>query len=136
MSEPLTGQCACGAIHYQIHTRIRQAVNCHCNMCRTHNGTAFSSYGVVPESRFELQDAENLLSGYGFSDRVRKHFCSRCGTPLYNTNSRYEKYLMIFLGTLKESREVVPNANIYCSSQLDWVKAIDAIDDYPEAFGE
>jgi len=136
MSQHHQGRCACGAIHYRITTRIRQAVNCHCSMCRRHNGAAFSSYAVVPEKFFEIDDAEGKLANYPFSERVHKHFCSTCGTPIYNTNSRYAKYLMVFLATLDEPQQIVPNANIFCSNRLDWTGAVDAIDSYPEAFGE
>ncbi len=134
MSESLTGRCACGAISYTIGTRIRQAVNCHCSMCRRHNGSAFSSYAVVPDKYFELSDPDGALSGYGFSERVKKHFCARCGTPLFNQNGRYPNYSMIYLGTLDEPERVTIKANIHCASALDWVSEVDAINSYPEDF--
>jgi len=136
MSEPVTGRCACGAIHYRITTRIRQAVNCHCSMCRRHNGAAFTSYAVLPGKYFELLDNRHKLTDYGFSERVHKHFCSICGTPLFNTNTRFPDYRMVFLGTLDQAGEVTPNANIFCSSQLGWVREIDAIPNFDEAFGD
>ena len=134
MADEYSGQCAYGAIRYRIGTNIRQAVNCHCNMCRKHNGSVFSSYAVIPAGRFQVEDPDRKLGGYDYSERVRKHFCTHCGTPLFNTNTLYEKYRMIFLGTLDQAAQVVPNANIYCSSQLDWVKSIDEISNFPDEF--
>ncbi|TYO99015.1 hypothetical protein EDC39_104139 [Geothermobacter ehrlichii] len=136
MSEPLTGRCACGAVSYTLRRRPRSVVNCHCSMCRRHNGAAFSSYAVIPERFFELQDARGALAGYGYSERVHKHFCRHCGTPLFNTNSRYPQFRMLFLGTLDTPQTLRPTANIFCSSQLDWVRGIDAITSYPEVLGE
>ncbi len=136
MSGQLSGRCACGAVSYTLRRRPRSVVNCHCTMCRRHNGSAFSSYIVLPERFLALRDDGEAIASFGYSKRVRKHFCRRCGTPLFNTNSRYPQFRMLFLGTLDTPEALPPTANIYCSSQLGWVSEIDAIPSFDEAFGE
>jgi hypothetical protein len=43
----IEGQCNCGAVRYTTNGEVQIIVNCHCNMCRSINGAAFSTYVVV-----------------------------------------------------------------------------------------
>ena len=120
---PTNGSCACGSITYQLNTDIKHVVNCHCDLCRAHNGAAFSSYAALPHSDLQILQGEEQLSRYAAHGGV-KHFCANCGTPLYNTNEKYPGACMIFLGTLENARNLTPRINVWCESQLPWVNAL------------
>lgn len=127
----VSGSCTCGAAGLQVSTDIRQVVNCHCNACRKMNGSAFTTYAVVPHKFLSLSGQENIAE-YQFGEGAFKHYCRKCGTPLYNLNSRYQKYAMIYLGVLENSASLIPTQNIFCESMLDWVEHIDSVPKYDQ----
>jgi hypothetical protein len=129
----ILGSCKCRAVSYRIGTDIRQVVNCHCNACRKMNGSAFSSYAVVPQKFFSLSGQENVAE-FQIAEGMVKHCCKRCGSPVYNLNNRYPKYCMIYLGSLENSTSLVPSRNIYCESMLGWVEHIAAMEKYDQDF--
>lgn len=49
------GACGCGEIQYTVSMPIKRVSNCHCKMCREMNGSAFSSYAIVRESKFAMK---------------------------------------------------------------------------------
>ncbi len=48
------GSCNCGNVQFKVDGDVKRIVNCHCNLCRKMNGSAFSTYVVVLESDFKL----------------------------------------------------------------------------------
>lgn len=127
----VSGSCTCGAAGFQVSTDIRQVVNCHCNTCRKMNGSAFTTYAVVPHKFLSLSGQENI-GEYQFGEGAFKHYCRKCGTPLYNLNSRYQKYCMIYLGALENSASLMPTQNIFCESMLAWVEHIASVPKYEQ----
>jgi hypothetical protein len=119
----VSGSCICGAAGLKVATDIRQIVNCHCNSCRKMNGSAFTTYAIAPHKFLSLTGEENIAE-YQFSEGAFKHYCKKCGSPLYNLNSRYPKYAMIYLGCLENSAVLTPTQNIFCESMLGWVEHI------------
>lgn len=123
------GQCKCGAVRYSVTAKLNRLVNCHCKRCREMNGTAFSSYVVVKSEDFALSQGEHLLQSFAVTERIKKHFCSNCGTPVYNSNPvRYPGLTMLYLGLLKDANELQPTINIFCESKLDWVDTLSLIE--------
>ena len=126
-----SGSCGCGAIEYTLNMAIGNIVNCHCNMCRSHNGAAFSSYAALPFKALEVTKGSDLISEYRFGTGI-KRFCRNCGTPLFNTNEIYPGACMIFLGTLNNVSDLVPRVNVWCESKLKWVDSLSEISNLPQ----
>jgi len=127
------GACKCGSIQFTTSNSL-QLVNCHCTLCRSINGTAFTSYVVTQLAELKLQSGEERLSAYSATNNAIKHFCSICGTPIYNSNAtKYPGLAMVYLGTLTDHVEMQPGLNIYCSSKLGWVDAVSSIHSFDEA---
>jgi len=135
MSQEYTGGCDCGAVTYRITGPVRMAVNCHCSACRRRNGAAFSTYCVAPEEAFEIVRGEESLTSYAASEVGSKHFCSQCGTPVFNVNARYPGVCMVHYGTLAEHGQVGPRFNIFCESKLEWVDGVSALRSYQRERG-
>jgi len=129
----MNGSCKCGNVSYVTGNPL-QVVNCHCGLCRSMNGSAFSSYVVTQLAEFKIERGEQMLRGYAATDHAVKHFCATCGTPVYNINPvRYPGLAMIYFGTLAAHDEVSPGLNIYCSSKINWVDAIPSIRSFADA---
>lgn len=119
----MNGSCACGKVTYRCADPV-QVVNCHCTLCRSINGSAFSSYIVVMADAVALS-GHNCLSTYTAADKATRHFCSACGTPVYNANpSGYPGMFMFYLGTVLEPAGFVPRINIFCRSKLELVDTL------------
>ena len=120
------GSCGCGAVKYTLTSEVMNVVNCHCNMCKEHNGSPFSSYAALPHTALNIETGKELITKYQ-AGTAQKHFCKECGTPLYNTNEKYPGACMIFLGTIKNSTKYIPNVNVWCESQYSWVNELSKI---------
>jgi hypothetical protein len=121
MTTAITGSCCCEAVQYRITSDITMAVNCHCNRCKKAGGGAFSSIAVVREKHLEFTSGEERLTTYQLGDNVAKHFCSLCGTSIFNRNRRYPGRCMVALGSLDNPAAIVPSVNVHCENQLRWV---------------
>lgn len=131
----INGNCNCGAISFEITTdAIKTIVNCHCNLCRKMNGAAFSTYVAVLDAEFKLLQGVNNIRKHQVSTNAYKHFCSACGTPIYNKNhNKYNGITIIHFGVLNNITELKPLANIYCESKLAWLDNISTIQSFAQA---
>jgi hypothetical protein len=115
------GKCSCGAVRYTVNGGVKSIINCHCNLCRSINGAAFSTYAVVSLADFIVNCSEGDLSKYSVTDGAAKHYCAACGTPIFNINVKYPGLAMLHFGTLASHAGLTPAANIFCESKLSWV---------------
>ena len=116
------GNCQCGAVQYEVQGDPLQVVNCHCSLCRSMSGAAFSTYVVVREPAFKLVQGDSQLLVHQATERSTKHFCGSCGTPLFNLNpTAYRGLMMLYLGTLADHLSLAPRVDIFCESKLSWV---------------
>lgn len=130
MEHTKTAKCGCGEIELQLGKDIYSVFNCHCNACRTHNGTAFTSYVVSSMEDFAVVKGEQHLASYSV-DGSTKHFCRQCGSPLYNTHQNYPNIRLVYLGTLPQCRDYHPKFNVWCENQLEWVNDLGALKNFP-----
>ncbi|MGH8274254.1 MAG: GFA family protein [Gammaproteobacteria bacterium] len=84
----LTGSWHCGVVNYAVDGEVKRVVNCHCNLCRNMNGTAFSSYAIVSRDELSIIQGQDSLRQYAATETAHKHFCDQCGTPPFNTNPK------------------------------------------------
>ena len=76
-----TGSCLCGAITFEVTGDLPGPDACHCSMCRRQSGHVWASTDVPGEAvRIE---GEDKVSWYHSSERVRRGFCSVCGSVLF-----------------------------------------------------
>ena len=91
------------------------------------NGSAFSSYAVIPYNALVVFGTSNLAA-HCVTPRATKHYCNRCGTPLFNLNSKYAGACMLYLGSIERSEEYSPAINVYCESMLPWLEHVTSIE--------
>jgi len=134
MTTTITGSCFCRRVQYRITSAISMAVNCHCNNCKKISGSAFASLAVVKERQLEITSGKECLATYQLSENLAKHFCNRCGTPIFNRNSRYPGRCMVALGSLDDPKVVTPSVNVHCENRLDWVILDDKLQNFEQEY--
>lgn len=111
-------------------------VNCHCTLCRSLTGSAFTTYAVVRQGDVSVQGQSDVRK-YQATEAATRHFCTKCGTPLFNTNpSMYPGVLMLYLGTIAASDRMPPPVNIFCADMLDWVASLTTLKSFPGVPGQ
>lgn len=75
------GACLCGAVSFEVKGELAPPDACHCLQCRKSSGHYFVSTDV-PADRLAIQGAEHV-TWYRSSEKVRRGFCSICGSPLF-----------------------------------------------------
>ena len=118
----LSGSCNCQAVKFRVAGDIKRIVNCHCNLCRKMNGAAFSTYVAVLKADFKLITGE--LSFFDVTENARKHFCGKCGTPIFNSNPKYAGLNILHLGSLDSLDSLKPEVNIYDESKVGWLDSL------------
>ena|SRR5215831_12305612 len=75
------GSCLCGAISFEVTGNLNPPDACHCRQCRKQSGHFFAS-SDVPRASLTINGAERL-TWFQSSERVRRGFCSVCGSTLF-----------------------------------------------------
>lgn len=75
------GTCLCGAITFEVSAPLAPADACHCSQCRKQTGHYFASTNV-PRVALTVR-GEDKIAWYRSSQKVRRGFCSVCGSVLF-----------------------------------------------------
>ena len=126
----IDGRCHCGAIAYEAETDPEKVAICHCTDCQTLSGSAFRTVVATHEGTFRLLSGDpKIYVKTAESGTPRQQaFCPNCGTPIYSTSVEGAPRIhFIRLGTVRQRRELVPQAQIWSRSALPWLDRIPAI---------
>ncbi len=75
------GSCLCGAVRFEVDGDLPAPTACHCSRFRKHTGH-FEAGTDVPRSQVRIT-GEQHITWFHSSDRVRRGFCSTCGSSLF-----------------------------------------------------
>jgi hypothetical protein len=75
------GSCLCGAVRFSVEGELHAPDACHCSQCRRWSGHYWASTDV-PRSAVRIE-GEDKLTWYQSSEKVRRGFCSTCGSALF-----------------------------------------------------
>jgi hypothetical protein len=87
--KPVSGQCLCGSVGFEIDVPARWAWHDHSQNSRRAHGAAYATYVGSWRKRFRIIRGEAQIAR--FEDKAAKatrSFCKRCGTPLMYERAR------------------------------------------------
>ena len=128
-----TGSCLCGGIRFRISSELAPIQVCHCSQCRKAQGSAFATNSPITAGNFELDSGADLLTYYESSPGKKRHFCKRCGSPIYSTRDTAPSVLRIRVGVVDEPLSASVGLHFHTASKAAWW-TID--DDLPQFAGE
>ncbi|KZT38531.1 hypothetical protein SISSUDRAFT_1004593 [Sistotremastrum suecicum HHB10207 ss-3] len=101
------GTCLCGEISFEVLSEPVITSTCHCSNCKKFTGTVFTTNLVFPSNSIKVTLGESQISLYidklqDSGNILKRHFCSNCGSPLYNFGGDFGKTCAVFWGALSE----------------------------------
>lgn len=117
------GGCRCGAIRYTIAiNELPLTYACHCRDCQTWSGSAFILHALLPEGLLQIAgDVRAFQIGANEAMASIHLGCPTCMTRIANRNSMLPGMIVLRVGTLDRSEEVLPAAHIWTSRKQPWL---------------
>ena len=131
----IEGGCRCGEIRYRIDSAAMPPVYCcHCQVCQTWSGSAFSQQALIGEGQIvvtqgEVEIYENVTAS---GARSVQRLCGTCHTRLWNTNAARPGIAVVRAGTLDEAEHLSPRAHIWTKRKQPWIVIADDVPQWPE----
>ena len=113
MPETLKGACLCGGVEYEVEDPESLGV-CHCTRCQRWTGSSLAAV-VVDPTNFEITKGADLVGRYE-SELAPRHFCSNCGSSLYDDLG--EKYF-VAAGLMRDLK-LEPSFHMQVAYKADW----------------
>ena len=127
---PITGECFCGEVRYQITGKLRDARSCHCSRCRKAFSSQASAYALVNPEEFKWLEGKELLTSYIGQHGFGLQFCSKCGSTLCGI---YKGSVHgVTLGCVNGDPKIELGRHIYVGSKANWEVIPDGVTQYPE----
>lgn len=119
----IEGRCLCGDVRYTSTAEPVVVALCHCTHCQRQSGAAFSvNVGVPKGSLTIVAGTTQVYTDTGSSGKpVYRHFCGRCGSPIFSDVVSRPTLDWVKAGTLDDTSWVRPTLSIWCDSAQPWV---------------
>jgi hypothetical protein len=111
------GACLCGRIHFEIEGPLANPDACHCDDCRKHSGHCFASTDI-PKAALTLHGREHL-TWYASSEKVRRGFCSICGSSLFG-DPHERDWIAVAMGAFVSPTRTQLEKHLWVSDQADY----------------
>jgi len=128
---PITGECFCGSITYEIAGKLRDARSCHCSRCRKAFSAQASAYALVDAGDFTWVTGKNLLTSYVGAHGFGLQFCSKCGSTLCGIYG--SEIHGVTLGCVNGDPDIEIGQHIFVGSKAAWEVIPDGVTAYDEA---
>lgn len=79
----VSGTCFCKKVTVNVRGKPTASSICHCSICRSLTGSAFSVQSLHRAENFQCNTKEDALWGIDTSKQVRRFRCRDCGSPVY-----------------------------------------------------
>jgi len=131
---PITGECFCGEVRYEIEGKLHDARSCHCSRCRKAFSSQASAYALVNSEEFKWVAGKELLTSYVGQHGFGLQFCSKCGSTLCGI---FEGAVHgVTLGCINGDPKIEIGRHIYVGSKASWEVIPDGIMQYQEGATE
>ena len=122
-----SGSCLCGAVAFRVKGELGKIDGCHCRQCRQWTGHFLASTDV---KRSALNvDGEESLAWYRSSDKVRRGFCTTCGSSLFFDPIDREKHdwIGVAMGAFDQPTNASMALHIFVAEKGDYYEIADGL---------
>ena len=114
------GKCLCAEVQIELTGAISEIIHCHCSLCRKNSGTAYATNGFINTAELKVTQGESILTSFTTKPGRHRHFCSKCGSPVYSSNEDDPSRLRIRLGILDSDITERPLSHNFVTSKANW----------------
>ncbi|MGR6468639.1 GFA family protein [Rhizobium sp. PAMB 3182] len=118
------GSCLCGAVRFKVAGELGAPDACHCSICRKHSGHYFASANVQKDS-LTVEGEENV-TWYQSSVKVRRGFCSVCGSSLF-FDPPHRDWIAIAMGAFDGPTGTHLEMHIFVADKGDYYEIADGL---------
>ncbi len=120
----LSGGCQCGAVRFKVSGEPGRSSICHCRMCQKAFGGYFAA--LVGTKEGSLTWTRGAPSHYQSSNKVKRGFCNKCGSPL---TFEHPNGVDLALGAFDQPEKVLPVLQV--SDQSETIVGFDDLHKLP-----
>jgi len=118
------GSCLCGAVRFLVAAELAGPDACHCEKCRKTSGHYWASTDVL-KTDLAIEGEENL-TWFQSSERVRRGFCSTCGSALFWDPIGREK-IGVAMGAFEKPTRTKLHIHIFVADKGDYYDIADGL---------
>lgn len=119
-----TGSCLCGAISFEVAGDLQAPDACHCAQCRKQSGHFWASTDVSREAL--TLDGVESISWYQSSEKVRRGFCSTCGSFLF-WDPIGRASIAVAMGVFDRPTQTALGMHIFTADKGDYYEIADGL---------
>lgn len=120
-SAPVTGGCLCGSVRFRLRGPVLARRACWCRDCQfLSSGNASINLIVATEGSEITGETGVYESDADSGNRMRRSFCTRCGTPLFSASSGRPHLMVVRAGALDDPELGRPEGFIWTGSAPSW----------------
>lgn len=122
---PITGQCLCGEVCFEISEPAIGSGFCHCRMCQRFSGAPLTAFVVFPKKAVRFTKGEPTY--YRSSLIYERGFCARCGSSLIGRYYAPEAsdWVGIKTANLDHPEDFAPTWHLGVESKMPWLEIQD-----------
>jgi hypothetical protein len=87
---------------------------------------------LVHEADFVVTSGQPLIKAFQSSPDEYRHFCSECGSPIYENAAARKRMVSVRCGGLEDDPVVRPTAHIHAASKAPWIDILDRLPQFAE----
>ncbi|WP_406734150.1 GFA family protein [Vibrio scophthalmi] len=124
MTYPITAQCQCGQVSYQLNAAPQMVAACHCKECQKLSTAPFSVTAVVKAEDIDFHGEMSDWSRPADSGNVNcAKFCGGCGNRIYHFDPEHPQLIKLKLKpvNLADDSLFAPTVHVWVKEKQSWV---------------
>jgi len=133
MTEKITGQCFCSAIHFEAEAPEQFACFCYCESCQRAAGAPVVAWATYSKASFVV--TKGAMHWHASSPGVTRGICSNCGSSITYENEKRPGEVDLAVNTLDDPTLPVLRAHIWTEDKQPWMQIGDDLPVYEKSIG-
>lgn len=128
----ISGQCLCGAVHYESSGPALFSAICHCRDCQRVSGSG--GLPVLGVDRVSFSASGPLRQSHtrgGSGQMAVRNFCGECGSLLFGTPESAPELVTIYAGSLDDPGSFRPDEALFVAHRPAWAVLSMPLREYP-----
>jgi hypothetical protein len=120
--------CLCGAVRFRVLGSLPAPDACHCTRCRKWSGHFYAG-SDVPRAALTIEAGADVVTWFRSSEKVRRGFCSVCGSSLFFDPLDHERvpWIGVSMGAFDKPTGARLAVHIFIDDKGDYYDVADGV---------